>query len=221
VDGKPELSPEESVAADLPERVWVSARDAVSHAQIAGLISAAGVALEQGERPSDHALIIVAPLGKDATAAAIEEGLDATRTVALDCLLPVGACSRRTMMTTPVTEVRFREQARALFANDGAAVTTIRDSNGFVAQRVVASIVNVGCDIAQQRIASPEDIDRAVTLGLGYPKGPLALGDAIGAPRILQILSNMQGALGDPRYRPSPWLIRRAQLGASLTHADT
>ena len=100
-------------------------------------------------------------------------------------------------------------------------MTTIRDSNGFVAQRVVASIVNVGCDIAQQRIASPEDIDRAVTLGLGYPKGPLALGDAIGAGRILEILSNMQDALGDPRYRPSPWLMRRAQLGASLTHADT
>jgi 3-hydroxybutyryl-CoA dehydrogenase len=93
----------------------------------------------------------------------------------------------------------------------------IRDSTGFVAQRVVATIVNIGCDIAQQRIASPADIDLAVTLGLGYPRGPLALGDALGASTILTILRNMQAALGDPRYRPSPWLARRAQLGLSLT----
>jgi 3-hydroxybutyryl-CoA dehydrogenase len=221
VDGKPEFPPEEDAASDLPKQVWVSSRDAVSHAQIAALISAAGVTLEEGARPSDHALIVVAPFGKDATTAALEEGLDAARVVALDCLLPVAGSVRRTLMTTPVTEARFREQARALFAQDGATVTTIRDSNGFVAQRIVATIVNVGCDIAQQRIASPEDIDRAVTLGLGYPKGPLALGDAIGAARVLEILSNMQSALGDPRYRPSPWLKRRAQLGASLTRADT
>jgi len=41
--------------------------------------------------------------------------------------------------------------------------------------------VNVGCGIVQERIAHPEDLDRAVMLGLGYPKGPLALGDAVGA----------------------------------------
>ena len=93
----------------------------------------------------------------------------------------------------------------------------IRDSTGFVAQRVVATIVNIGCDIAQQRIATPADIDLAVTLGLGYPRGPLALGDALGASTLLTILRNMQAVLGDPRYRPSPWLTRRAQLGLSLT----
>ena len=54
-------------------------------------------------------------------------------------------------------------------------VTVIRDSGGFVAQRIVACIVNIACDIAQQRIATPTDIDLAVTLGLGYPQGPLAL----------------------------------------------
>jgi 3-hydroxybutyryl-CoA dehydrogenase len=82
---------------------------------------------------------------------------------------------------------------------------------------VIAMIVNIGCDIAQQRIASPHDIDLAVTLGLGYPMGPLALGDALGAAQVLLVLRNMQALSGDPRYRPSPWLMRRAQLGLSLT----
>jgi 3-hydroxybutyryl-CoA dehydrogenase len=95
-------------------------------------------------------------------------------------------------------------------------VSIIRDSAGLVTQRVLAHIVNIGCDIAQQGIATPEDIDRAVTLGLGYPKGPLALGDTLGAATVLAILENLQACYGDPRYRPSPWLRRRALLGASL-----
>jgi 3-hydroxybutyryl-CoA dehydrogenase len=85
---------------------------------------------------------------------------------------------------------------------------------------VVATIVNIGCDIAQQRIASPQDIDRAVTLGLGYPKGPLGMGDAAGAAKILAILDAMLAFYGDPRYRPSPWLKRRARLGVSLLNPD-
>ena len=81
-------------------------------------------------------------------------------------------------MTTPVTQPEVRDAAHALLASDGVPVSLIRDSAGFVAQRVVAHIVNVGCDIVQQRIATPEDLDSAVMLGLGYPKGPLGMGDA-------------------------------------------
>ena len=56
---------------------------------------------------------------------------------------------------------------------------------------------------------------RLPQLAIGH--GPLALGDALGASTLLTILRNMQAVLGDPRYRPSPWLTRRAQLGLSLT----
>ena len=86
---------------------------------------------------------------------------------------------------------------------------------------MVAHIVNIACDIAQQGIATPHDIDRAVTLGLGYRQGPLAMGDAIGAGTILAILESLQNFYGDPRYRPSPWLKRRARLGVSLLTPDT
>ena len=94
--------------------------------------------------------------------------------------------------------------------------TLIDDSPGFVVQRVLAMIVNIGCDMAQQRIATPEDIDRAVKLGLGYPYGPLSFGDRIGAAKVLSILEALSDFYRDPRYRPSPWLIRRARLGVSL-----
>jgi 3-hydroxybutyryl-CoA dehydrogenase len=71
----------------------------------------------------------------------------------------------------------------------------------------------------EEDIATPGDIDQAVNLGLGYPKGPLAMGDALGAARILEILRNMERVTGDPRYRPSLWLQRRVQLGLPLAQA--
>jgi 3-hydroxybutyryl-CoA dehydrogenase len=165
-------------------------------------------------KPGPDTVCFVAPLGHDATTTAIQLQLKAENTVALDPLF--GFAKRRTLMTTPVTRPEVRDAAHALLASDGVPVSLINDSAGFVAQRVVAHIVNVGCDIVQQRIATPEDLDSAVMLGLGYPKGPLGMGDAVGAPKILAILEGMQAFYGESRYRPSPWLKRRAMLGVSL-----
>jgi 3-hydroxybutyryl-CoA dehydrogenase len=126
--------------------------------------------------------------------------------------------THRTLMLSPVTSADVRAQMESLLTRDGHTVSTIHDSTGLVAQRVVALIVNIACDIAQQAIAKPADIDLAVTLGLGYPRGPLAWGDALGAGTVLQILTRIHELTGDPRYRASPWLRRRAQVGLSLLH---
>ena len=115
----------------------------------------------------------------------------------------------------------MRDQAHGLLASDGVGVTVIHDSPGFIAQRVIAAIVNIGCDIAQQRIATPGDIDMAVRLGLAYPKGPIEFGDFVGPARLLVILEGMHEFYRDPRYRPSPWLIRRAKLGVALSSAES
>jgi len=203
--------------AERPARVWVSRALPEFGAQAAQLVRSLGGRLDEGARPAPDSLCVVTPLGADATGCCAAEGLDATRVVALDMLFASG---RRTLMTTPLTGAAARVAAHGLFASDGVPVSVIRDSAGFVAQRVVAHIVNVGCDIAQQAIAAPGDIDRAVTLGLGYPSGPLAMGDALGPARVAAILDAMHGIHRDPRYRPSPWLRRRALLGASLLTAE-
>ena len=164
--------------------------------------------------PANAAVCFVAPLGRDCTTAALQYELDPARTVAVDPLF--GFAKRRTLMVNPLTRKEVREQAHALLAADGVPVSVIGDSPGCVAQRVVAHIVNIGCDIAQMRIATPQDLDRAVMLGLGYPKGPLAMGDAVGPRRILEVLDALHDFYQEPRYRPSPWLRRRAGLGVSL-----
>jgi 3-hydroxybutyryl-CoA dehydrogenase len=208
-DGSAVAVPEPSAPAAKPASVWAAP-------ELRELLQKLGAKLEESRDKAE--LCMVAPLGKDATTSALELGLDAARTVALDPLF--GFARRRTLMTTPVTSARARELAHALLASDGVPVSLIKDSPGFVAQRVVAHIVNVGCDIVQMRIATPEDLDRAVTLGLGYPRGPLALGDALGAPKVLAILEAMHDFYKEPRYRPSPWLVRRARLGVSLLTSE-
>jgi 3-hydroxybutyryl-CoA dehydrogenase len=205
-DGTADPVPDQPVSnARKPESVWA----VPELKELVGKLEA-----RMAAKPEAAALCLVAPLGKDATSCALELGLDPRRTVAVDPLF--GFSKRRTMMTTPVTSVETREAAHGLLGGDGVPVSVIKDSPGFVAQRVVAHIVNVGCDIAQARIAAPEDLDRAVVLGLSYPRGPLAMGDAAGPARILAVLEAMHDFYQEPRYRPSPWLKRRAKLGISL-----
>ena len=210
--------PAAPVVAELPP-VWVSPK-AARRAELYQLLKNLGANIETGAAPSSQALILVAPLGLDVTTLAAVERLDATRTMGIDMMLDDAATKRRVLATNPATRPDMRDAAHALFARDGKAVSVIRDSGGFVTQRVVATIVNIAADMCQQGICTPADLDVAVTLGLGYPMGPLAMGDRIGPTNVLEVLFNMQTVYGDTRYRPSPWLRRRGALGLSLTHEE-
>jgi 3-hydroxybutyryl-CoA dehydrogenase len=196
-------------------RVWIDP-DADDHDTIASLVGAAGGQVRGDAREVD--LIIVEFWGMDATGYCAARGLDARRCVAVDPL--PGLTKRRTLMLTAAATAEARDAAAAVMSVDSMPVTVINDSAGFVVQRVLSMIVNIAADIAQRRIAAVEDIEAAVTIGLGYPYGPLTWGDTIGADRILMILENMLATTGDPRYRPSPWLKRRARLGLSLLSPD-
>jgi 3-hydroxybutyryl-CoA dehydrogenase len=216
----PEPEPPAAPATAAFARVWVAPGDA--QPRLRETVAALGAALDDAPRPQADSLVLLAPLGLDATGAAADAHLPAERAVAIDTLFPYAAkaCRRRVLMATPATDPALAAAARRLFAADGARVSMLRDSAGFVAQRIVAMVVAVACEIAQQRIASPADVDLAVRLGLGYPQGPLSMGDALGAATVARVLDGMHAATQDPRYRPSLWLRRRARLGLSLLHAD-
>ena len=220
VDGRAQLAPEPAAPRvdDIPP-VWVSTR-AARRAELYQLLKDLGAKIETGQSPSPQALTLVAPLGFDVTTVAVVERLDPARTIGIDMLVEDAATRRRVLATNPATRSDMRDAAHALFARDGKAVSVIRDSGGFVTQRVVATIVNIAADICQQRVCSPQDLETAVTLGLGYPLGPLAMGDRWGPANILEVLFNLQTVYGDPRYRPSPWLRRRGAIGLSLMHEE-
>ena len=201
-----------------PASVWVSPRDPSASAKAAALMQRLGARIEDGDKPSAGALCIVTPTAGDCTSEIVQQGLDRSRTVALDTFFNVD--KHRTLMVPPGIDAAMRDAAHGLLASDGAGVSVINDSPGFVAPRIVAHIINVGCQIAQQKIASPGDIDLGAKLGLSYPYGPLEWGDHLGSGWVLGMLEELRRFYNEPRYRPSPWLRRRALLGLSLATPD-
>ncbi len=216
-DGPPAAgTPTIAVAAQpLPVSAWIADEDGGN--ELADWLQSAGVKTQVGGKPNTRALCCVTPLGEDATHAIVRFKLDPVRTVAVDMLGGFGG--RRTIMKTPLTSPETLGAAVAALS-PGAPVTVINDSPGFVVQRLLAMIVNIGTRIAELRIAAPGDIDTAVELGLNYPKGPLAFGDALGPARVLAVLDGMHKVTHDPKYRATAWLRRRALLGVSLLTPD-
>lgn len=176
------------------------------------LLSAGG-ATPTGD-PDAADILFTLPWGEDVTVVAARTGLDASRLIGIDPL--GGLAGRLVLMTSPATDPALADKAHGWLTAAGHAVTRIQDSPGFISQRVLAMIVNTGCEIAQRNIAAPADIDAAVRLGLGYPLGPLEWGDKVGPARLLAILERLLDLTGDPRYRPSQYLRRRALLGLPL-----
>jgi 3-hydroxybutyryl-CoA dehydrogenase len=85
-----------------------------------------------------------------------------------------------------------------------------------IVDRVVAMLVNEAVDAVYLRVASPRDIETAMTRGVNYPRGLLAWGDEIGAATVLARLEALQAEYGEDRYRPSPLLRRRVRAGEPL-----
>ena len=158
--------------------------------------------------------ILAAPLGEDATGTALRTGADFRRLVALDLLCDT--TKRVTLMTAPGAEPAARDAVAAAIARSGRKVTAIKDSPGFIAQRMSAMVANLGCYMAEIGLAAPADIDTAMKLGLSYPLGPLELAADMGAAETHEILSRLQAITGEDRYRPTPWLRRRAALGLPI-----
>jgi len=217
-DGKRQEPPRPEAPAARPVSVWVSPRHPAASAAARTLLQRLGARLEDGEGPSAEALCIVTPTSGDCTSEIVQQGLEHRRSVALDTSFNFE--KYRTLMLPPGVDPAMREAAHGLLASDGAGVSVINDSPGFVAQRIVAHIINIGCQIAQRGIASAADIDLGAKLGLSYPYGPLEWGDRLGPSWVLDMLEELERFYGDPRYRPSPWLKRRAWLDLSLTMPD-
>jgi len=91
----------------------------------------------------------------------------------------------------------------------------VQDYPGFVANRILAPMLNEAIYALMEGVATRESIDEVMKLGMGHPMGPLALADFIGLDVCLNILELLQSELGDPKYRPCP-LLRRVVAAGDL-----
>jgi 3-hydroxybutyryl-CoA dehydrogenase len=125
----------------------------------------------------------------------------------------------------PVHKMKLLEVVRALETDDdtiatvatvgkgmGKEVVVIKESPGFITSRVNAMIGNEAFYLLQEGIASAEDIDKALKLGLNHPMGPFELVDLVGLDTRLHILEYLHKALGE-KYRPAPLLVQYVKAG--------
>src|SRR6201981_4009988 len=125
----------------------------------------------------------------------------------------------------PVHKMKLLEIVRALETDDdtletavvvgkrmGKEVVVIKESPGFVTSRINAMIGNEAFYMLQEGIATAEDIDKALRLGLNHPMGPFELVDLVGLDTRLHILEYLHKTLGE-KFRPAPLLVQYVKAG--------
>ncbi|HEY4553431.1 MAG TPA: 3-hydroxyacyl-CoA dehydrogenase [Bacillaceae bacterium] len=125
----------------------------------------------------------------------------------------------------PVPKMKLVEIARGLETSDDTAETVravavqmgketvlINEFPGFVTSRISSLVGNEAFNMLMEGVGTPEEIDRAIELGLNYPMGPFKLGDLVGLDTRLNNLQYLHSTLGE-RFRPSPLLIKYVKAG--------
>ena len=115
----------------------------------------------------------------------------------------------RGLQTSDATLTRALELAEHV----GKTAISVRNSPGFVVNRILCPMLNEAIFALQEGLASAEDIDTGMRLGCNHPIGPLALADLIGLDTLLAILETFYRDFGDPKYRPASLLREMVSAG--------
>jgi len=105
------------------------------------------------------------------------------------------------------------EQTAQLFKNLGKETVRVKDTPGLTFPRVLSLIINEAARSLEEGVATAEEIDIAMRLGVNYPHGPLRWADQIGLDEVLAVLEGLQRETGDDRYRPATLLKKLVSAG--------
>jgi 3-hydroxybutyryl-CoA dehydrogenase len=165
---------------------------------------------------SDHlpedALILTSALATSATLAASWVD-NPERVVGFGVLPPVPDEGIIELAGALQTSEAALAQAELFWRGLGQETIVVADGPGLVRARTVCCLINEAAGILLEGVASAEDIDKAMRLGMNFPRGPLAWADAIGLDAVLGVMTGLFEEWGDDRYRPSPQLRRMVAAG--------
>jgi 3-hydroxybutyryl-CoA dehydrogenase len=114
------------------------------------------------------------------------------------------------LVIQPRTDQGALSAAVAMFESAGLVVVVCRDAPGRILDRLMRPYFNRALDALDRGLAIPEVLDQALTMGLGYPRGPIALLTAAGLAHHFEVSSALHAALGEQSYLPS----RRARVAS-------
>lgn len=123
----------------------------------------------------------------------------------------------RGLQTSDATHAAGVELVQAI----GKTPITVKNSPGFVVNRILCPMINEAIFVLQESLASAEEIDAGMRLGCNHPIGPLALADLVGLDTLLAVMNVFQQGFGDPKYRPAPLLremVDAGRLGRKTGH---
>ena len=115
----------------------------------------------------------------------------------------------RGLQTSDATVAAVRAFAERL----GKTPIFVKNSPGFVVNRILCPMINEAIFVFAEGLASAEDIDNGMRLGCNHPIGPLALADMIGLDVMLAVMNVFYGDFNDPKYRPAPLLKEMVAAG--------
>src|SRR5699024_2778561 len=126
----------------------------------------------------------------------------------------------------PVTVMKLVEVIRAIQTDDQTykaivdvtkdlykTAVTVNDFPGFVSNRILMPMINEAIYAVYEGVATIEDVDTVMKLGMNHPMGPLTLADFIGLDTCLYIMEVLHEGFGDSKYRPCPLLRQYVQAG--------
>ena len=115
----------------------------------------------------------------------------------------------RGLQTSDATHAAVEDLGRRL----GKTPITVKNSPGFVVNRILCPMINEAIFAYGEGLASAEEIDEGMKLGCNHPIGPLALADLVGLDTMLAVMEVFHEGFGDPKYRPAPLLKEMVAAG--------
>ncbi|MER6050817.1 3-hydroxyacyl-CoA dehydrogenase [Streptomyces sp. NPDC001793] len=213
-EGAPRPEPATAAPAPAPASVTLHGELPRPAAALPELIENAGIEVTRDGAPGESEGFVRLPGG---AALALTDGRPATGrdrgpVLRFDLSLDYRAATRIALAPSATASEADVAEAVGLFQALGKQVSVIDDVPGMIVARTVAMIVDFAVDAAARGVATPEDIDTAMRLGVNYPGGPMEWADRLGAPWVRTLLDSLHHQNAGGRYVPSRALRRRADL---------